>query len=77
MDNGNITPEFKEKAKGKTPEEIVALAQEEGVELSDEQLEAVSGGWTGSDCPNCGSDNTGWDIFEGFENFCGDCGYRW
>lgn len=32
----------------KTPEEMFALASEEGVELTDEQLEVVSGGW--GDC---------------------------
>ena len=29
----------------KTPEEILGLAKDEGYELSDEELEAVSGGW--------------------------------
>jgi hypothetical protein len=44
-------PEFLEKLKSvKTLEELKALAQEEGVELSDEQLEAVSGGF--DDCNN-------------------------
>lgn len=33
-----------------TPEEMLAVASEEGVELTDEQLEAVSGGlWSCSD----------------------------
>ena len=27
-----------------TPEELAALAREEGIELTDEQLEAISGG---------------------------------
>lgn len=36
----------------KTQEEILKLAKEEGVELSEEQLEAVSGGAC-TDCPNC------------------------
>lgn len=35
-----------------TPEEILALAQEEGYELSDEQLEGVSGGWGSGKCEN-------------------------
>ena len=32
----------------KTPEEMLALAKEEGYELSDEELESISGGisWT-------------------------------
>jgi len=42
----DLTPEQKEKARAcKTPEEILALAKAEGYELSDEQLEGVSGGW--------------------------------
>ena len=40
-------------------EEILSLAKEEGVALSDEQLEAVSGGGCSSTrkCPMCGSTN--------------------
>ena len=42
----DLTPEQMEKVKGcKTPEEILALAQDEGYELNDEELEGVSGGW--------------------------------
>ncbi len=38
-------PEFQEKLKNaSTPEELLALAREQGFELSDEQLEDVSGG---------------------------------
>ena len=38
-------PEFQEKLKAaKTPYELADLAREEGVELSDEQLEAIAGG---------------------------------
>ena len=44
----------------KNTEEMLAIAKEEGVELTDEQLEAVSGGCGGGDsnpvkCPQCGS----------------------
>ena len=42
-------PELLEKLKSaKTPEELVSIAQEQGIELTDEQLETVSGGieWT-------------------------------
>ena len=54
MTYGNSYDSLSEGAKAKlhgceTPEEILALAQEEGYELTDEQLEGVSGGW-GSKC---------------------------
>ena len=76
MNNENLTPEFVEKAKGKTAEELVNLAQDEGVELTDEQLEAVSGGWTGKTCPNCGSDNV--TLANNVVDYrCYDCGYEW
>ena len=41
----------------KNNEEMLALAKQEGIELTDEQLEAVSGGCTdreGLICPYCG-----------------------
>ena len=44
------SPEIQEKLKGvSSMEDLVALAREEGMELSDEQLEAISGGgkWLG------------------------------
>ncbi len=51
-----LSPELQVKAREcATPEEMLALAREEGMELGDEQLEAVSGGW-GDDLelpPNC------------------------
>lgn len=53
MEFNDLTEEQKAKAKEcKTPEELMALAQQEGVELSDEQLEAVAGGsWnSGGNC---------------------------
>lgn len=67
-------------------EELLALAKNEGIELSDEQLEAVTGGICTSTpefvCPKCGSKNiktrynensiTSW-----WGNDCGDCGFHW
>ncbi len=42
----NLTDEQKAKAKNcKTAEEFIALANEEGIELTDEQLEGLAGGW--------------------------------
>ena len=41
----NLSDELKEKAKAcKTADEFVALADSEGVDLTDEQMEAISGG---------------------------------
>ena len=46
MNFEDLTPQQKEKAIAcKSPEELLALAKEEGVELTEEQLESVSGGW--------------------------------
>lgn len=48
----DLTPELKEKALAcKTSEELIALAESEGIELSDEELEAVAGGKGGWKCP--------------------------
>ena len=44
-------PELQEKVKGaKTPEELLAIAKEEGYDLTDEELEAISGGADASWC---------------------------
>ena len=63
----------------KNANEILALAKTEGVELTDEQLEAVNGGTCFGDvCPKCGSDDTKTlflDYSHGIE--CRNCGYRW
>ena len=41
----DLSPELKEKALAcKTPEQLLALAKEEGYELSDDELESLSGG---------------------------------
>ena len=45
MDFEQLTSEQQKKAKAcKTPEELLALANTEGYELSDEELEAITGG---------------------------------
>ncbi len=45
MDQSDISPELREKAKAcKTPNELVELAEETGVELTDEQLDQITGG---------------------------------
>ena len=61
MDFENLTSEQMEKAKAcKTIEELIELAKVEGVNLTDEQLRAISGGsWYDlclSDCTDCPDD---------------------
>ena len=70
----------------KNSEELLALAKEEGIELTEEQLTAISGGGACSvvsdigdylnpnDCPKCGSNNVDTD---GNSHVCKKCGHRW
>ena len=70
----------------KNHEELLALAKAEGIELSDEQLAAVSGGGACSvvsdigdkinpwDCPKCGANDPKKD---GNTRICKKCGYKW
>lgn len=70
----------------KDQSELLALAKAEGVELSEEQLEAVNGGgcFSTRKCPKCGStsyttekkyDKGGTPIMEHF--VCNKCGEKW
>lgn len=53
-----LSPELMSKAKAcTTNEELMALAESEGIELTDEQLEAVSGGIKWSCEDNVCNDN--------------------
>ena len=69
----------------KNQEELFALAKAEGIELSDEQLEAVSGGWcseTTEPCPKCGStsikkEHRGNDVHMRTVFICKKCGNEW
>ena len=72
----------------KSQEELLNFAKAEGIELSDEQLESVSGAGMCSDtafrCPNCGSSNVKSesykkeDVFSwGYTCTCKDCGHEW
>ena len=59
MEFSDLTPEQKERAKAcETPEDMLALAQEEGYELSDEEMQNVSGGVNWGSCDNyvCAND---------------------
>ena len=70
----------------KNHDELLKLAKKEGIELTDEQLEAVSGGGAcsvisdigdkinPSDCPKCGSNDVAKD---GYDRRCRKCGHEW
>ena len=85
MDYESLTSEQKDKLSScKTPEDVLALAREEGYELSDEELEAIAGGsiWDSDyykKCPECGSTNIrrrGQQIAVP-DYLCVDCGTEW
>ena len=67
----------------KNTEEVLAIAKEEGIELTDEQLEAVSGGncfipsaYTEKECPIChGHNNQKISSSDGklIYYYCNDC----
>ena len=62
MNLENLTPEQQEKARAcKTPEDILALAKEEGYELSDDQLESIAGGSFWELCNHCSREEQGPD----------------
>ena len=71
-------PELQDKLKSvKTADELIELAKEEGVELTDEQVERISGGglWNHpSSCPACGK---GTIYHYGASYYCRDCGHEW
>lgn len=53
MNFDDLSPELQEKLKAaKTPDEIIALAKEENYNLSDEELEEISGGLSWNSCPH-------------------------
>jgi hypothetical protein len=64
-ENMELSPELMAKVKAcRSPEEFFALAQEEGRELSDEELEGIAGGWK-HPCPKaCESGDVRDDIDE-------------
>lgn len=77
MDLKGLDPELRAKVEAcSTPEEVLALAEEEGYTLTDEELEQTSGGglWTNDEpkCPKCGSKNFVWG---NPYNTCLNCGY--
>ncbi len=80
-----LTKEQIAKAKAcQNNEELLALAKQEGIELTKEQLEAVNGGYSGClstpsmPCPRCNSTNIyRYDGANRWFNECLDCGRKW
>lgn len=72
-----LTEEQIEKAKACTnQEELLRLAKEEGVELNEEQLEAVSGGacTSSTKCPECGCRTFNWHENDRYRTYtCARC----
>lgn len=57
MEFDKLSPELQEKVKAcKTPEDLLAVARDEGYVLSDDELEAVSGGKWHPCWGNCAED---------------------
>ena len=82
-----LTEEQIEKVKScKNHEELLELAKAEGIELTEEQLTAISGGGVCSvvsdigdkinptDCPKCGANGPKKD---GYKRVCKKCGHVW
>ncbi len=79
-----LTEEQIAKAKAcKTQEELLALAKEEGINLTEEQLQTVTGGsaclTTPNECPKCHSHDIETDYGVGIGYFCtcNKCGHEW
>ena len=74
-------PELQKKLmSAKTPDEMVALVKERGVELTDEQMEKIAGGYEWTDttqyyhtCGTCGREVV-WTESSGRPNYCPFCG---
>ncbi len=62
----------------KSSEEVLKVAKNEGIELTDEQLEAVSGGNCLNDisCPKCDGNIDGSSCDDYYNYVCPHCGYR-
>lgn len=60
MNINDLPNDLKEKARScHTAEELFELAKEEGVELPDEDLDAISGGWCSEHEWGCPADKCG------------------
>lgn len=85
LDLSNLSDSFKEKAVAcETAEAFIKLAASEGIELTDEQVAAISGGalwdeWLGhAVCKSCGSPSVHSTYAGGAAiHTCAACGFIW
>lgn len=79
-----LAPELQEKVRAcGSAEDLLALAKEEGIPLSDAALEAIAGGDDPNlencvqlTCPKCGSHDISENILHAAFH-CNACGYEW
>lgn len=84
---GLTTEQINKARKCKSNEELLALAKEEGIVLTDEQLAAVSGGFCSdttvtSVCPKCGTEVSKEVYNDSYNQVvaefkCPKCGHKW
>ena len=60
MNTDGLSPELQEKARARrTNEELFELVKEEGMEIPDEQLDTIAGGWCSEHEWGCPADKCG------------------
>ena len=83
--NGLTEEQIAKAIECKNEKELLELAKNEKIELTDEQLRAVNGGCNPDDnsnsnvkCSNCGSKNvkSNYSVYSP-SYVCKDCGYEW
>ncbi len=81
MRTEDMTPEQLEEVKSlQTPEEMFAYAKDNGIDLTEEEMDSISGGdwFLSARCPKCKSKNVviTSQALKHIRGFCKDCRYR-
>ncbi len=76
MRTQDMTPEQIEEAKKlATPEQMLAYARDNGIDLTDDEMDSIAGGYGSGEaivCPYCGSTDINTRVKEAYE--CRACG---
>ena len=82
--NGLTEEQIRKVKECNDPRDLLQLAKDEGVELNEEQLNAVNGGCNGAPgvglkCPKCDHAQVTLENIDGDVKYlkCDNCGYRW